>query len=81
MHNKINNDPVMNVKEKMHTLRVFKDADFWFRKGANTQREDNIVTAIDCYKQAILINPCHYPSIYNLAICYERQNKLKCSNA
>jgi hypothetical protein len=40
------------------------------------QVEDNVVTAIDCYKQAILINTVHYPAIFNLATCYDRLDKL-----
>jgi len=60
-------------------LKVLKDADFWFYKGIMTDKEGFRSAAIDCYKQALLLNQNHFPSMFNVATCYQRQKKFKSS--
>ena len=49
----------------------------WFEKGISKEQNDNDTRgAIICYKQALRINLEHYPSIYNLAVCFEKMGWL-----
>ena len=40
---------------------------------------NQLPTAIQCYKQTLLLNENHYVAMYNLAVCYERRNKCGCA--
>jgi tetratricopeptide (TPR) repeat protein len=79
MHSKVNEDRSLSLKQKQEQIKVLKDADFWFSKGATTQYQGNVSASIDCYKQAVTINKGHYPTLFNLAICYESIAKFGCS--
>jgi tetratricopeptide (TPR) repeat protein len=59
-------------KKKLEDLKV---SEFWFNKGALSQLNLSFITAIDCYKQAVIFNEKNFPSMYNLAICFERLGK------
>lgn len=52
-----------------------KDADFWYHKGFTLGKKDKMQTAIDCYKEALVINQQHYPSMFNLACCYQKSGR------
>lgn len=79
MREAVNRDKQNSDKERKDKLKILKTADSWFSKGANYQYQDNLTGAVDCYKQALVINQDHYPSAFNLAICYERISKFGCS--
>ena len=56
IHNNLSNDPKYHVREKLKLMKILKDADFWFHKGIVQDKEGHRSTAIDCYKQALMLN-------------------------
>jgi tetratricopeptide (TPR) repeat protein len=75
MVNEINLDKELTSTERKKKLEDLKVSDFWFNKGAVSQSNLKLITAIDNYKQSIIFNEKNYPSMYNLAICFERLGK------
>lgn len=56
---------------------TYMDSDFWYYKGVvlNQKGRQWYESALSCYKQALLLDKDHIPSIFNMACNYE---KLKC---
>jgi len=74
LHFELQRESRMVDPEKSRQMKtgVFNDADFWYHKGFTTGQKQQMDTALNCYKQAIKIDPAHYPSMFNLACCYEK---------
>jgi len=86
-------NPVLNQMARLLALKVgkieksIKEAKLHMREEANTWFERGLVQAcqdpngtsraIEYYKKAVQCDVEHYPSIYNLACCYEVQGKLR----
>ena len=60
-------------------MEDYRDADFWLTKGIQTTYSNNLSTAIQCYKQCLLLNEEHYVAMFNIAAVYERFNKFTCA--
>ena len=65
----------MTAEEKIRQINTVRDADFWLQKGISMTAHNQLSTAIQCYKQTLLLNDEHYVAMYNLAVCYERRDK------
>jgi len=53
------------------------DADFWYKKGYyELVQKNHMSLAINCFKEALSTYLRHYPAMFNLACCYEREGKL-----
>lgn len=57
--------------------QVYLDADYWYHKGVvlNQKQENNY--ALNCYRQALKLNPNHKASIFNLACAFEKIGSYK----
>ena len=66
----------LSQEERLGMLANRRDADFWLQKGIIMTAHNQVATAIQCYKQTLLLNEEHYVAMYNLAVCYERRDKL-----
>ena len=66
----------MTGEEKQEQMNLVRDADFWLTKGISMSAHNQLSTAIQCYKQTLLLNQNHYVAMHNLAVCYERLDKL-----
>ena len=52
------------------------DPEFWYHKGVVLNQNDQALqSALNCYKQALKLNPEHTPSIFNLACNYQKNNE------
>ena len=54
MVNEINLDKELTNTERKKKLEDLKVSDFWFNKGAVSQSNLKLITAIDNYKQSII---------------------------
>ena len=52
-----------------------KIVDFWLTKGISMYASNQLSTAMQCYKQALMLNSNHYVAMHNLGACYERLGK------
>ena len=66
----------MNQDEKLEQHNLIRDSDFWLTKGISMTAHNQLSTAIQCYKQTLLLNQDHYVAMHNLAVCYERMDKI-----
>jgi tetratricopeptide (TPR) repeat protein len=55
---------------------VYMDSDFWYHKGVVLNGKDQNKSAVQCYLQALEIDPRHLPSIFNLACKYQQLKQL-----
>jgi len=51
---------------------VYLDADYWYHKGVVLNQKQENEYALNCYKQALELNPNHKASIFNLACAFEK---------
>lgn len=65
----------LSLKQRVAWRKKQKDADYWVFKGVVANNVGQIARAIDCYKEALKINQGHFPTMFNLATCFERQKK------
>ena len=61
-------------------MNLIRDADFWLTKGISMMAHSQISTAIQCYKQTLLLNENHYVAMHNIAVCYEQLEKFSCAH-
>ena len=69
----------LSEEDRNKMIEEYRDADFWLTKGISTAMRDQHATAIQCYKQALLLNPDHYLVMFNIACSYERFSKFSCA--
>ena len=63
------NTPLTKRKE---IVKKCQDAGYWFQKGIATDRGFKTTrSAITCYKEALRYNINHFPTMYNLAFCFQ----------
>ena len=67
----------MTLNEKRRKLLELKDADFWFNKGVGSYEAGQLVDSLDFYRQAIVIEPNHVPSLFNMAVIFDQLQQFK----
>lgn len=60
-----------NRKEK-NIDQIYMDENYWYHKGVVLNAKQKNEYALNCYKQALNLNPRHKASIFNLACAYEK---------
>lgn len=55
---------------------TYMDPEYWYHKGVVLNQNDSALkSALKCYKQALMLNPEHTPSIFNLACNYQKNGE------
>jgi len=70
----INRD--LTESEKPQLEEQISKADNWYNKGLDAMAIGQRLSAIQCFKQALIKNQLHYVAMYNLAVLYFRAHKL-----
>jgi tetratricopeptide (TPR) repeat protein len=60
---------------------VYLDSDYWYHKGVVLNQMGENEYALNCYNQALKIDPTHRPSRFNLACAYEKLKKYEDASA
>lgn len=52
----------------------------WILKAEEKIKQGQNLLAIDCYKQAIIIQPEEFIAVYNIAVLLEKENMLEAAS-
>lgn len=62
----------MNNRKEKNIDQIYMDENYWYHKGVVLNAKQKNEYALNCYKQALNLNPRHKASIFNLACAYEK---------
>ena len=75
MRDRVKSDSRLTDEERIEVEKANKEADFWLAKGIAINQANQLQAAVQCYKQALTLNPENFLAMFNLAANYERLYK------